>query len=147
MEFIKPIKFKRSFEFTFPGPPVPYTRMTRASMWTKAAQNYLGYRNALADTIRAKYTDWKLPPRPSKDEKKADKAWLKVQKQRFFALGVNVWLASDNADWDNVLKATTDAIQASGIIWNDKQVKVCLGGTREVDKENPRIEFLFGEIE
>lgn len=147
MEFIKPYKFKWSFEFVFNGPPVPYTRMTRGNMWTKAPQNYLGYRNKLADTIRAKFPELKLPPRPDKTDKKGEKLWLKEQKKITYGLQMDVWFSRDSGDYSNALKVLEDALQGAGVIWDDKMIKRFEGGDSKIDRENPRIEFKFWRLE
>lgn len=145
IEFIQHFEFVRSLSFVFAGPVVPYTRMTQGTRWTKRAQNYLGYRNALADAVRKVFPDWQLPER-NKDDKKTDKAWLKEQKARLFALGCNVFFPADNADWSNGLKVIEDALQCAGVLWNDKRIIQSLGGIRAVDKHNPRIEFELREL-
>lgn len=64
-----------------------------------------------------------------------------MQKGIRYALGVDVWFAEDRADWSNAFKAVEDALQCAGVIWNDRMIVRCLGGDRNVDKQNPRIEF------
>ena len=130
--------------FTFPGPPVAAVRMTRASMWRPQAQNYIGYRNALADKLRAQYPDWQVgkPPTVAKERTK----WIKEQKRYFYRLGVSAYVESDRADWDNLYKSAADSIQCAGLIWNDRLIEESLGGVRKIDKENPRLEITLERV-
>lgn len=129
----------QTLEFTFNGHPVPYTRMTQGTRWTQPAQNYLGYRNALADALRVKFPDWNIPEAPQ--DKKQRQKYNAEQKKIFYSLGVDVYLSADKGDWSNFYKGVEDALQVAGLVWNDKQINRCLGGFRVIDRENPRIEM------
>ena len=144
MDFIRYVDYIRKVEFCFEEVPVPYTRMTQAGKFRKDARKYLKYRNALADAIRAAFPDWQLPFRSK--EKKASDAWLDIQRERYYGLGVNVYYSWDAGDNSNGKKVVEDALQCAGIIWDDKRIKQDLGGVREVDKHNPRIEFELREL-
>ena len=141
-------KARKAYElkFIFPGHPVPYTRMTQGSRWTQAAQNYLGYRNALADALRAEFPNLVIPPAPPTSDVKARKAYNEQQKRIHYELGVDVFLARDAGDWSNFYKAVEDALQCAGLVWNDKQITRCLGGDRRIDKENPRVEIVLWRV-
>lgn len=135
--------------YVFYGHPIGYKRMTKGTMWRDDAQSYLGYRNELANSLRAKYPSLVQPEPPPTKEKKARALWNKEQAKTVFALYVDVYAGGGQVgDWDNFYKAVADSIQLSGIVSNDRQIKTCFGGSVFVDKENPRIEFaLFrGEL-
>lgn len=140
--FIPPEGFEHLIRFVFPGSPVPYTRMTQGSRWTKAAQNYLGYRNALADALRFSFPGLVLPPAPdARLFPKERKAYNKQHAGAVYALGVTAFIAADRGDWSNFYKTVEDALQCAGLIWNDRLIRCSLGGWVVIDKENPRIVF------
>jgi Holliday junction resolvase RusA-like endonuclease len=132
--------------FTFPGHPIAAVRMTQASMWRPASQNYIAYRNALADNLRAKYPSWQVGEPPPASLKKERAAWNKEQKRFFYRLGVDVYLQSDRGDWDNYYKAAADSIQCAGLIYNDRLIEECTGGVRRIDKDNPRMVIVLEKV-
>lgn len=134
-------------DMVFSGAPIPYTRMTQGTRWTERSQNYLGYRNALADALRTAFPSWVIPQPPPVVLKKERAAYTKEQNKISYWLGVDVWFVRDSGDWDNAYKAVADSLQVAGIVWNDKRIVRSLGGWRYVDKENPRIKIHLERFE
>jgi len=134
-------------DFVFLGAPIPYTRMTQGTRWLKRSQNYLCYRNALADALRAAFPQWVVPEAPPSELKKERALYLKEQKKISYWLGVDVWFSWDSGDWDNAYKAVADSLQVAGFVWNDKRIVRSLGGWRYVDKDNPRISIHLERFE
>jgi len=128
------------FGFVFSGRPVPYVRMTKASMWTTTAQNYLGYQHALANALKATFPKLILPGAPPTSTPALRNKYNKDQKRYVYALYVNVYVNKSHGDWDNYYKTVADVLQNAGIIWNDKMIKSSLGGSVYQD-EDERIEF------
>lgn len=108
---------------TLPGEPHAYQRMAptrRGGLWKrdKAAQEAIGWQ------LRAL---WREEPYP-----------LSAR----VALYVRFWVARDDKDGSNMLKALEDA--AKGILWrDDKRIKRALFDV-DVDRENPRTELAVG---
>lgn len=127
--------------FTFHGSPVPYTRMTQKGIWRPDAQNYLGYRNALADAIKAKFPELIIPPAPPTSLPALRKKYNAEQNQYTYALGMDVILQRDTGDWSNYYKAVEDALQCARLIWDDRKMTDSLGGRKRVNAENPRVEI------
>lgn len=110
--------------FWFPGHPVPAVRMTRGSMWTQAAQNYIGYKMAFAEALATEFPEWVLKDIPPVEDKKARARFTKAQQEIFYRLemGIYTFPYAKRGDADNYCKSVMDALQASGIVWNDKQI-------------------------
>lgn len=129
----------------FPGRPVGYVRMTKAAIWRPDAQNYLGYRNALADAIRAAHPTLLLDA-PLVSDKTNRNRFVKAQRARSFRLAVWVYAEDERGDLSNFIKTVEDAIQASDVIFNDSQIKQYFGDPELfVDRANPRVHFILEE--
>lgn len=134
-------------DFTFIGPPVPYVRMTRTGIWTKAAQNYLGYKEALAEALKSKYPALVLPEPPPTSQKKERAAYNKEHRQATYELEVHVILHRERGDGDNYFKTVADALEHAGILWNDKRIKrgcFCVDESKQYSCE--RIQFRLWEL-
>ena len=140
---VNPGYWEHLLVFTFFGHPVPYTRMTQRGLWMPAAQAYLAYKKALADSLRTSFPDLVIAPAPPTRLAIERARYNREQNLITYALGVDVYLAKDAGDWSNFYKGAEDALQTAGMIWNDRKMTDSLGGKRRIDKKNPRIEIML----
>jgi hypothetical protein len=115
--------------FTFPHKPLPAVRTTGKMLWTKPAQNYAGYKQALATALAEAYPDLVVPPCPPATTKKADPVGWEARKEwEAKYKGLEFWLtcefsdAPKTSDLDNLAKTVMDALQLAGIVPNDCMV-------------------------
>lgn len=117
------------------GSPVAYTRMTRKSKYTEEARNYLGYQRHVTNAVKEVLPVSAFEP----IEPHA------MRKKTWYCLGVDVCIKNDRGDWSNYLKAVEDALQYAGLIWDDKAVDLCLGGSRIIRCEVEGVHILLGK--
>ena len=128
-------------EFVFEGPPVPYERMNYSNRWAERVVNYLAYKKAMAEAIAAKYPELVLDVPPT-SLPAARRKFNKTQKGVRYQLCAHVYRVADRGDLGNFMKGIEDALEDSGVIWNDKQVTRYFGNPEVfIDAKNPRIEF------
>ena len=115
--------------FTFPHKPLPAVRMTQGSKWRPNAQNYIGYKGALATALAEAYPHLVVPPCPPATTKKADPiGWQARKEWEAKYKGLEFWLtchfsdAPKTSDLDNLAKTVMDALQLAGIVPNDCMV-------------------------
>ena len=116
--------------FTFPHKPLPAVRMTQGSKWRPNAQNYIGYKLALAKALAEAYPHLVVPPCPPATTKKADydgwlarKKWEWSHKHKTYYLFVDFVNPNHVSDIDNLEKAVMDALQLSRLVPNDCMIK------------------------
>jgi hypothetical protein len=115
--------------FIFRQRPVPAVRTTRKMLWTKPAQNYAGYKQALADALAEAYPEHLIPPCPKATTKKADPVGWQARKDwKAKYKGLRFWLTCEFSDAplvgdiDNLAKTVMDALQLAGIVPNDNTI-------------------------
>jgi Holliday junction resolvase RusA-like endonuclease len=115
--------------FTFPHKPIPAVRTTGKMLWTKPAQNYAGYKQALATALAEAYPELVIPLCPPTTTKKADptgwearKGWDSEFKYQGYYLYVDFSNPNHISDIDNLEKAVMDALQLARIVPNDCQI-------------------------
>ena len=96
------------------GPVVPYTRMTRGSLWTERARRYLASQTALRVQMQAQM---------------AANGWTMYPAKVPLRLRVTFGWCVHTHDLSNLLKAVEDA--ANGIIWKDDRWIDDIRATRE----------------
>ena len=116
--------------FTFPHKPLPAVRTTGKMLWTKPAQNYAGYKQALATALAEAYPELIVPPCPPAVTKKADpvgwearKEWEAKYKHKTYYLFVDFVNPNHVSDIDNLEKAVMDALQLARLVPNDCMIK------------------------
>jgi len=120
--------------FTFPHKPLPAVRTTGKMLWTKPAQNYAGYKQALATALAEAYPELIVPPCPPATTKKADpvgwqarKEWEAIHKAKRYRLACFFSQAPKASDLDNLVKTVMDALQLARILPNDCMVEILHG--------------------
>lgn len=123
-------------EFTFHGEPVPAARprVTRNGSFTP--EKYAAYKKSLTAALNAEYGfyGWDIPPTTVPTERQK---WMKANRYR---LAITAYVSSLRADWDNLGKTVSDAIEQAGIIANDSQIDDAQV-LKVRDKASPRVEI------
>ncbi len=135
----------RLVAFEFEGEPVPAPRLTRGTLWTDRAQNYLGYKRALADALRAAHPQHVITLPATEFKKERSKA-MKAYRDTRYELRYFVFSGKRPGDWDNFGKTVSDALKDAGLIPDDRHIKcgswvVCDNDSR------PRIEIELYKME
>jgi Holliday junction resolvase RusA-like endonuclease len=113
-----------SVEFDIRIHPVPAPRMTQRSLWAPEVKAYLDFKDQLRDLIKVKLRQELLDIPPVQD-KTARRKFGDAQRKAGvrYQLQLQVQIRKDIGDLDNYFKGVKDAIQAAGLVFNDKQIK------------------------
>lgn len=119
-------------EFIFESEPVGFKRPVRSPFGhTYNPKKYEDFKKSLTEALMFHFS-----------------AVKETDHQHRYALSFKVFRSRDIGDLDNFLKPVKDALQASGIIWNDKQIiKYLEPFEMLIDKNNPRIWFRLIKID
>lgn len=124
----------------FTGEPMPAPRPRGAARDDKChfynLREYTDYKSALAGYVQCKYGfwAWDIPPT---SERTARSKYIKSHR---YILDVAAFRSKETGDNDNFMKPCMDALQIAGVFANDSQIDYG-EHFKDIDKENPRIEF------
>lgn len=94
------------------GNPIPYTRMTRRSIWTESAQRYLAWK----EYVRAEFSD--IPNLPKRFKLSLEGNPITIEEGERAEVFIVVQMKGKRfADGDNILKGINDSL-----FENDKYV-------------------------
>lgn len=121
-------------------PPVPWTRVRNLGKRRFNDSKYSDYKQALANTIRGRF-----PLEIGKVPKIGESGRQKHLAQVKYILLQQTFVARDTGDDDNYRKTLADALQLSGLVADDKQIRGGQSFTR-IDAKRPRILFTLVEV-
>lgn len=118
-------------------PPVPWQRARSVGKVRFNDPKYSEYKTALANAIKSAFCRHViLIPKVGDPTRKKH-----LNEVKYFLIQ-NTFISADRGDDDNYRKTLEDALQQSGLIADDKQIRGALTFTL-IDKENPRVEFIL----
>lgn len=127
--------------FTFYGNPVPAQRprFGGKSKRPYTPEAYRIYKNQLRQALLKEY--------PPLQQITDDKLKRKYKRDTRYRLTVLAYRADNRAcDGDNILKTAQDALQDSGVIFDDSQIDDARV-LKSVDTKNPRLTLILNDID
>lgn len=129
------------FNLTFHGEPVPFQRPRFNGKFVFNDKRYSNYKAQLAGEIKYQFAQFIQLPPPANTKERS----LFLQANRY-RLKVKAYRSRNTGDVDNFLKTVQDALQDSGLIFDDSQLDKVIA-EKFIDRMMPRIEFTLTKIQ